>query len=128
MKKSTWITALAGLAMAAPMSPQVQAQASLLSGAWFALPDGKSALALLTPSQLGDSITGEWAPPKGEPCEIENGKVVGDTLTFSFIQDKKHLDAIGHFSGGTMSFDLVGPKEWGKPETIHGQAARGDGQ
>ncbi len=126
MKKSTWITVLAGLAMAASMSPQVQAQASLLSGKWFVLPDGKSAL--LTLSQLGNSITGKWAPPKGEPCEIENGKVLGDTLTFSFIQDKKHFDAIGHFSGGTMSFDLVGPKKWGKPETIHGQAARGDGQ
>ena len=103
-------------------------QASLLSGKWFVLPDGKSTLTVLTLSQRGDSISGKWAPPKGEPCEIENSKVVGDTLTFSFIQDKKHFDAIGHFSGDTMSFEFVGPKKWGKPETIHGQAVRGDGQ
>jgi len=127
MKRSMWITALSGLAIALSMSAHVQAQASLLSGKWFVLPDGKSTLALLTLSQSGDAVTGKWAPPKGEACEIENGKVTGDTLTFSFMQSGKHFDAIGHISGGTMSFELVGPKKWGKPETIHGQAARGDG-
>ena len=128
MKRSIWITALSGLAIAISMSPHVQAQASLLSSKWFVLPDGKSTLTLLTLNRSGGAVTGKWAPPKGEASEIENGKVTGDTLTLSFIQDKKHFDAIGHISGGTMSFDLVGPKKWGKPETIHGNAARDDGQ
>ncbi len=126
MKKNMRIAALLSLAIVLAMSPQVYAQSPLLSGKWFVLPDGKSAITLLTLSQYGDSITGKWAPPKGEACEIENGRVTGGTLTFSFIQSNKHFDATGHISGDTMSFDLIGPKRWGRPETIHGQAARGD--
>ncbi len=126
MKKSMWVAGLFGIATVLAMSVQVYAQSSPLSGKWFVLPDGKSAITLLTLSQSGDSITGKWAPPKGEASEIENGRVAGDTLTFSFVQDKKHFDATVHISGGSMSFDLIGPKKWGKPEIIHGQAARGD--
>jgi len=126
MKTRLRAAGLFGLAIALAMSSHVYAQSPTLSGKWFVLPDGKSAITILTLRQSGDLIAGNWAPPKGEASEIENGRVVGDTLTFSFIQKKKHFDATVHISAGIMSFDLAGPKKWGKPETIHGQAARGD--
>ncbi len=126
MKKSLWIAGLFGLALVLALSQQVDAQGPTLSGKWFVLPDGKSAITLLTLNQSGDSITGKWAPPNGEASEIENGRVAGDTLTFSFVQDKKHFDATVHISSGSLSLDLIGPKKWGRPETIHGQAARGN--
>lgn len=126
MKKNMPALGLLCLTIALAMTSQVYAQSSTLSGKWFVLPDGKSAITLLTLSQSGDSITGKWAPPKGEASEIKDGRIAGDTLTFSFVQDHKHFDATVHITGGTMSFDLIGPKKWGRAETIHGQAARED--
>jgi hypothetical protein len=38
------------------------------------------------------------------------------------------MDATGHLSGDTVSFDVIGPKKWGKAETIHGKAVRGNMQ
>jgi len=126
MRKINWAAALPGLLMILSLAPSVCAQTTTLSGKWFALPQGKSSITLLTLSQTGNLITGQWTPPKGEACEIENGKLTGDTLTFSFIQDNKHFDATGHIDGPNMSFELIGPKKWGRPETIRGQAARGN--
>jgi hypothetical protein len=34
------------------------------------------------------------------------------------------MDATGNFSGHTIFFDVVGPKKWGKTETIYGKAIR----
>ncbi len=128
MKKRVWGAALSGVVMALSMSTQIQAQALMLSGKWLVLPDGKSALTLLTLIQSGDSVTGKWEPPKGVPSKIENGKVAGNILTFSFVRNKQHFEATGRITGSAISFVLVGPKKWGKPETIHGQAARAGDQ
>lgn len=126
MKRSLFGVALLGVWVMPFTSPQLYAQSVTLSGKWYILPNGRSAITLLTLSQSGDSVTGRWAPAKGDASEIENGKIAGDTLTFSFIQDKKHFDATAHVTRGAMSVELTGPKKWGKPETIRGQAARAD--
>jgi len=123
MKKNIMIKLLFAVSIVLPMSSQVYAEGATLTGKWYVLPDGKSKVTLLTLSQSGDSITGNWAPDKGTSSEIENGKIAGDTLTFSFISEKKQFSATGHVSGGTMSFDIIGPKK-----TIHAKAARGDMQ
>ena len=124
MKKNLMIAVL----MVLTISSQAYAQGAALTGQWYVLPDGKSVTTLLTLSQSGDSITGKWAPAKGAASEIENGKIEGDTLTFSFISDNKRFNATGHLIGDTMTFDIVGPKKWGKTRTIHAKAARGDMQ
>jgi hypothetical protein len=125
MKRSLIATALSAVLMVLPISSQVYAQGENLTGKWYVLPDGKSITTLLTLNQSGDSVTGNWAPAKGPASKIENGKIVGDTLTFSFIYENKRFDATGHLSGDNGSFDIVGPKKWGKAKTIHSKAARG---
>jgi hypothetical protein len=122
------VAPLFAVLMVLPVSSRVYAQGATLTGQWQVLRDGKSETRLLTLSQSGDSIAGKWAPAKGAASEIENGKIAGDTLTFSFIHDKKRFNATGHLSGDTISFDIIGPKKWGMTKTIHGKAARGDMQ
>jgi hypothetical protein len=120
--KNLMVKVLSAVLMVLPMSTQVYAEGVTLAGKWYVLPDGKSKVTLLTLSQSGDSLTGTWAPDKGTPSEIENAKIAGDTLTFSFISEKKQFNATGHVTGGTMSFDIIGPKN----KTIHAKAAHGD--
>jgi hypothetical protein len=122
MKKNLVIKILSAVLMVLPMSTQVYAEGVTLVGKWYVLPDGKSKVTLLTLSQSGNLLTGTWAPDKGTSSEIENAKIAGDILTFSFISEKKQFNATGHVNGGTMSFDIIGPKN----KTIHAQAARGD--
>jgi hypothetical protein len=112
MKKDLMVAALFAVLMVLPVSSRVYAQGATLTGQWQVLRDGKSETTLLTLSQSGDSITGKWAPAKGAASEIENGKIAGDTLTFSFIHDKKRFNAKGHLGGDTISFDIIGPKKW----------------
>jgi hypothetical protein len=128
MKMNLLAKALFVAIVALPVSPQVFAEATSLGGKWYVLPDGKSKITILTLSQSGDQITGIWAPDKGAPSEILNAKIAGDTLTFSFLYDKKEFSATGHLSGGTMTFDISGPEKWGKSKTIHAKAERGDMQ
>lgn len=56
---------------------------------------------------------------------LENGKLTADTLTFSFVSQKKRFNATSHLSGDTMTIDVVGPKKWGGSKTVHAKAARG---
>lgn len=127
MTKNKWVVGTFGLAVVFGLTTAIHAQSSTVGGKWLVLPDGKSAITLLVLRQSGESITGQWAPPKGEASTIEDGKVAGDTFTFSFVQDKKRFGATFHMGKGIIFFDLIGPKKRGRPETIHGQAARGDG-
>jgi hypothetical protein len=122
MKKNLVIKVLSALLMVLPVSTRVYAEGVTLAGKWYVLPDGKSKVTLLTLSQAGDSLRGSWTPDKGASSEIENAKIEGNTLTFSFISEKKQFNATGHVTGGTISFDIIGPKN----KTIHAQAARGD--
>jgi hypothetical protein len=128
MKINLLLRALCIAIIMLPMPSQAFAEGTSLAGKWYVLPDGKSKITILTLSQSGDQITGTWAPDKGAPSEIENAKIAGDTLTFSFLYDKKEFNAIGHLSGGTMTFDISGPEKWGKSKTIHAKAERGDTQ
>jgi len=117
-----------GLSMMLSMTPLVHAQSTNLTGQWKVVRDGKSGTTLLTLNQSGNSITGNWALGKGPAFEIENGKIDGDTLTFSFVHDKEQFNATAHLSGDTMDLDVVELKKGGKSETIHGKATRGSMQ
>jgi hypothetical protein len=63
---------------------------------------------------------------EGDLSEIENGKIVGETLetlTFSFTRNAHPINATGHLSGDTISFDITGHK-WGMSKTVHRTANR----
>jgi hypothetical protein len=72
---------------------------------------------------VGHSVSGTWQPAPGDPSEIENGKVVGETLTFSFIRNTHPINATGHLNGDAISFDITGHK-WGLNKTVHRTATR----
>src|SRR6267378_2731147 len=97
MEKRLLIAALCGVFMALPISPKAHAQ--------------------------GVNLTGTWQPAHGNPSEIENGKIVGETLTFSFTRNTHPINATGHLSGDTISFDITGHK-WGMSKTVHRTATR----
>jgi hypothetical protein len=128
MKKSPIVGALPTVLALLALSAHLYAQAANPVGKWYVLPDGKSEATPLVLNQSGDSITGDWTPPKGAASAIENGKIAADMLTFTFTAQKKQFNATGHLIGDTMTFDIVGPKKWGKTRTIHAKAARGDMQ
>jgi len=86
--------------------------------------EDKPGTTLLTLTQSGDTLTGKWIPAKGATSEIENAKIAGDILTFSFIHDKTHFNATFHLSGDSMPFDVVELKKHGKTKDIHGKATR----
>jgi hypothetical protein len=126
MKKNPIVGALPAVLAMLALSAHVYAQAASPVGKWYVLPDGKSEATTLVLNQSGDSITGDWTPPKGTASPIENGKIAADTLTFTFTSQKKQFKATGQLSGDTITFDIVGPKKWGKTREIHAKAARGD--
>jgi hypothetical protein len=68
-------------------------------------------------------VIATWQPAQGDPSKIENGKVVGETLTFSFSRNTHPINATGHLSGDTISFDITGHK-WGMSKTVHRTATR----
>jgi hypothetical protein len=102
MRKNPIVGALPAVLAMLALSAHVYAQAASPVGKWYVLPDGKSEATTLVLNQSGDSITGDWTPPKGTASPIENGK--GDPITF----------------------DIVGPKKWGTTREIYAKAARGD--
>ena len=128
MKMSLLVKALFVAIIVLPMSSLAFAEGAPLAGKWYVLPDGKSKITILTLSQSGGQITGTWAPDKDAPSEIVNAKIAGDTLTFSFLYDKKEFNATGHLSGRTMTFDISEPDKWGRAKTIHAKAELGDTQ
>jgi hypothetical protein len=125
MKRRYMVAASSILWMMISATPLVCAQSANLTGQWQVVCDGKSGTTLLTLSQSGDFIAGKWTPAKGAATEIRDGKIAGDTLTFSFIHDKTHFDVTGHLNGDTIAFDVIEVKKGGKPKAIHGRATRG---
>ena len=123
MKKHLMIAALCGVFMALPVLPEAHAQAVNLSGTWQVKSDKDPGVTILKLSQSGDSVSGTWQPAQGDPSEIENGKVVGEILTFSFSRNTHPINATGHLNGDTISFDITGHK-WGLSKTVHRTATR----
>jgi hypothetical protein len=123
MKKNRMFAALSGVFMLLPVWSHAYAQAVDLIGTWQVRSDKDTGATVLKMSQSGDSISGKWEPSKGDPAEIENGKIAGQILTFSFIYNKHHCDATGHLSGDTISLDITGHM-WGMSKTVHRTATR----
>jgi hypothetical protein len=123
MKKHLMIAALCGVFMVLPISPDAHAQGVSLTGTWQVKGDKDAGVTILKLSQSGDSVSGTWQPAHGDPSEIENGKIVGETLTFSLTRNTHQIDAAGHLSGDTISFDITGHK-WGLSKTVHRTATR----
>ena len=123
MKKGLMIAALCGVFMAFPVSPEAHAQGVNLTGTWQVKSDKDSGVTILKLSQSGDSVSGTWQPAQGDPSEIENGKVVGETLAFSFSRNTHPINVTGRLSGDTISFDITGHK-WGMSKTVHRTATR----
>ena len=123
MKRRLLTSALFGVFMALPVLPDAHAQGVNLTGTWQVKSDKEPGVTILKLSQSGDSVSGTWQPAQGDPSEIENGKVVGETLTFSFSRNTHPVNATGHLSGNTISFDITGHK-WGMSKTVHRTATR----
>jgi hypothetical protein len=123
MKKRKLIATLCGVFIAFPISPEAHAQPVNLTGTWQVKSDKDLGVTILKLSQSGDSVSGTWQPAQGNPSEIENGKIVGETLTFSFTRNTHPINATGHLSGDTISFDITGHK-WGMSKTVHRTATR----
>ena len=123
MKKHLMIAALCGVFMALTGSPEAHAQGVNLTGTWQVKSDKDPGVTILKLSQSGDSVSGTWQPAQGDPSEIENGKVVGEILTFSFSRNTHPINATGHLNGDTISFDITGHK-WGLSKTVHRTATR----
>jgi hypothetical protein len=123
MKKRLMIAALCGLFMALPVSPEARAQGVNLTGTWQVKSDKEPGATILKLSQSGESVSGTWQPAHGDPSEIENGKIVGEIVTFSFTRNRHPINATGHLSGDTISFDITGHK-WGMSKTVHRFATR----
>jgi hypothetical protein len=123
MKNRLMIAALCGVFMALPASSEAHAQGVNLTGTWQVKSDKDPGVTTLKLSQSGDSVSGTWQPAQGDPSEIENGKVVGETLTFSFSRNTHPINVTGRLSGDTISFDITGHK-WGISKTVHRTATR----
>src|SRR5258707_13851470 len=95
MKKRLFIAALCGVFLALPISPGAHAQGVNLTGTWQVKSDKDPGVTILKLSQSGDSVSGTWQPGHGNPSEIENGKIVGKTLTFSLTRNTHRYQCDG---------------------------------
>jgi hypothetical protein len=77
MKKRLMIAAFCGVFMALLISPGADAQGTNLTGTWQVKSDKDSGVTILKLSQSGDSVSGTWQPAKGDPSQIENGRMAG---------------------------------------------------
>jgi hypothetical protein len=123
MKRRLLTSALFGVFMALAVLPDAHAQGVNLTGTWQVKSDKDPGVTILKLSQSGESVSGTWQPTHGDPSEIENGKIVGEILTFSFTRNMHPINATGHLSGDTISFDITGHK-WGMSKTVHRTATR----
>src|SRR5260370_23127119 len=99
MKKRLMIAALLGVFIALPISPEAHAQGVNLTGTWQVKSDKDPGVTILKLSQSGDFVSGTWQPAHGNPSEIENCKIVVETLTFSFIRNTHPIKPTAHRSG-----------------------------
>lgn len=123
MKKRLMIAGLCGVFIALTGSSEAHAQGVNLTGTWQVKSDKDPGVTILKLSQSGESVSGTWQPAHGDPSEIENGKIVGEIVTFSFTRNTHPINARGHLSGDTISFDITGHK-WGMSKTVHRTATR----
>jgi hypothetical protein len=123
MKKPLMIVALCGVFMVHSILPEAPAQGVNLTGTWQVKSEKDPGVTILKLRQSGDFVSGTWQPAKGDPSEIENGKIVGETLTFSLTRNTHPINATGHLNGDTISFDITGHK-WGMSKTVHRTATR----
>jgi hypothetical protein len=123
MKRRLSVAALCGVVMVLTISREAHAQGVNLTGTWQVKSEKEPEVTILKLRQSGDTVSGTWQPAHGDPSEIENGKIAGETLTFSFTRNTHPINATGHLSGDTISFDITGHK-WGMSKTVHRSATR----
>jgi len=100
MKKLLYLCAALAMTFSA-----VTARAADVTGTWSAemkTPDGNSFPLTFTFKQDGDKLTGTVQGPQGDPIDISNGKVNGDSFSFDVS-----------FNGMTIHHDctVTGPDE-----------------
>ncbi|RZU43620.1 hypothetical protein [Edaphobacter modestus] len=123
--KRSFVAASSAVLMMLSMTPLFYGQSTSVTGQWLVVYEGKPETALLTLKQAGGAATGQWMSEKGATSKLKDGKLAGDTLTFSFVHDKSHFNATGHLTGDAMSLDLIELQKGGKTAEIHGKATRG---
>lgn len=76
--------------------------AAEVTGTWTAdvqTPDGNTMTLTFHFTQDGPKLTGNVAAPQGDPFEIQNGKVDGDTITFDTSFNGTTIKHEGKVSG-----------------------------
>ncbi len=98
----------------------LRAQSANITGKWEVTRDNKPTSSLEL-SQSGDVVTGNWVNQDGDKSELEDGKVIGDTVTFSFNRDNNRFLATGHIRENSIEFDV---QVQGQSKKIHAVAKR----
>jgi len=107
------------------ITSNARAQGANLSGAWQLTVDGKPRTSVLTLTQSGNTVYGTLAM-RGERGKIQNdqieeGKLVGNTLTFSFMHEQVRHHATALISGNSMKLDITGKSD---DQVFHATASR----
>ena len=96
-----------------------------VTGRWQvtrALKDGGEEVSTLDLKQSGPNVSGTFTSPNGELTDIQNGKVVDASLTFSFHYANRRLDVSGQIlNGNKMDLTITSS---GMSETLHATAER----
>jgi hypothetical protein len=86
------------------------------------LKEGGEEVSTLELKQSGPNVSGTFTSPNGELTDIQNGKVVDASLTFSFLYADMHLDVSGQILSDNK-IDLTITAQ-GMSETLHATAER----
>jgi hypothetical protein len=81
------------------------------AGKWtwtFKRPDGKEVKSVLTLKQDGEKLTGVSKLDTGEEHPIENGKVAGDTVSFSITRERDGRKMTANYSGKLTADAITG--------------------
>src|SRR5258708_9690268 len=96
-----------------------------VTGRWQvtrALKDGGQEFSTLDLKQSGPDVSGAFISHDGEATTIQDGKLVGASLTFSFLYATRHLDVSGQILSDNK-IDLTITSR-GRNETFHAIAER----
>jgi len=86
------------------------------------LKDGGQEVSTLDFKQSGQDVSGTFTSPDGETANIQGGKLVDASLTFSFLYENRHLDVSGQIlSDNKMDLTITSQ---GMNKTIHAIAER----
>jgi hypothetical protein len=84
--------------------------------------EGGQEVSTLNLKQSGSDVTGTFTSHDGEETPIQNGELVGSTLTFSFFYVVRHLDVSAQILGdGKMELTITSR---GTDEPLHATAER----